>query len=113
MSDSLQVTSQIPLVSVVCISYNHEKYINQALESILAQKTAFPFEIIAADDCSTDGTQSIIQQLADEHPNIIVPVLRPKNLGINNNYYDAVQRVRGEFIAICDGDDYWIDDNKL
>ena len=101
------------IVSVLCCTYNHEKFIREALDSIVSQKVDFPFEIIIADDASTDKTQEIIKEYYEKYPHLIVPILRDKNLGIGPNYYDALNHVRGKYLAICDGDDQWIDPLKL
>ncbi len=100
-------------VSVVTITYNHEKYIRETLDSILAQQTNFTFELIIADDHSTDGTQAIVREYAAAHPDIIVPVLRQKNIGAQRNFHDALRRTKGKYIALCEGDDYWTDPHKL
>lgn len=100
-------------VSVCMISYNHERFIRQALESVCNQKTTFQFEIIIGDDCSTDNTQNIIKEIAEQYPDLIIPVLRNKNLGATKNSYDIKKRASGKYIAILEGDDYWIDDYKL
>jgi len=102
-----------PKVSIVCITYNHEKMIEKALQGFVNQKTNFPFEAIVADDCSTDNTPNIIQKYAIEYPEIIRPVLRIKNIGSIPNYRDAVSKANGKYLAICDGDDYWTDEYKL
>ncbi len=102
-----------PLVSVIVLSYNHEKYIRQALNSIVTQKTDFPFEVYVGDDASTDKTPQIIQAYADKYPELIKPVLRKKNLGANSNYVDIVKRCRGKYLAFLDGDDFWNSSTKL
>lgn len=102
-----------PKVSIVCITYNHEKMIERALQGFVNQKTNFPFEAIIADDCSTDNSPSIIQKYAKEYPAIIKPILRDKNIGSLPNYRDAVSKANGQYLATCDGDDYWTDEFKL
>ena len=102
-----------PIVSICSITYNHEKYIATAIESFLMQKTDFPFEIVIDDDCSTDNTQKIIQRYQEKYPNIIKAHLRKKNVGAMLNFIDNMKRARGEYLALCEGDDYWIDENKL
>lgn len=102
-----------PKVSVITITFNHEKFIKQALESIVKQKTNFDFEVIIADDCSTDDTQNIVKEYAKKYPNIVKPILREKNIGAQLNFKDAIQKAQGEYIALCEGDDYWIDLTKL
>lgn len=102
-----------PKVSIICITYNHEKMIERALLGFVNQKINFPFEAIVADDCSTDNTPSIIQKYAKEYPTIIKPILRDKNIGSLPNYRDAVSKATGQYLATCDGDDYWTDEFKL
>ncbi len=102
-----------PLVSIVTISYNQENYIKDALESFVTQKTKFPFEAIIADDCSTDQTPEIIQDYANRYPDIITPILRQKNIGVQANLFDAMQKATGKYIALCEGDDYWTEHDKL
>lgn len=105
-----------PLVSVLCVCYNHAKYIRRALESVVCQKTDFPFEIIIHDDASTDGSQEIIREYKKRYPQLIVPILQAKNqysqgISIRNQF--LVPRIRGEFAIILECDDYWCDDHKL
>lgn len=109
------IASGAPLVSVICLCYNHEKTISQALESILGQKTDFPFELIVHDDASTDATPQIVRTYAEKYPDIIVPVLQKENqihtCNIAKEYIAPL--LRGRFVAICEGDDYWTDPEKL
>lgn len=107
-----QYDSQPVKVSVCVITYNHVNYIGQCLESILNQKTNFTFEIIVADDASTDGTIDIIRKYATKHPDIVKPVFHDKNVGVYQNYKDAHSKATGTYVAHCDGDDYWYE-NKL
>ncbi len=100
-------------VSILTITYNHEKYIARAIESFLMQKTDFPFEIIIADDASTDKNQEIIKAFRDKYPKVIKPILRKENLEPNDNWLDAVCHCKGKYIALCEGDDYWTDPYKL
>ena len=102
-----------PLVSVLCCTYNHKDYIEKALNSILNQKLDFPMEIIVSDDASKDGTQEIIKKYAKKYPSIIKANLRSENVGVGENYYEALKEVSGKYLAICDGDDCWLDENKL
>jgi hypothetical protein len=102
-----------PKVSVVSITYNHEAYIREALDGFVAQKTDFPVEIIVADDASTDATPAIIQEYADRHPHLFRPILRSENVGTHANLIDALSAARGTYLALCEGDDYWIDPMKL
>ena len=101
-------------VSVLCAAYNHERFIGKALDGILNQKTSFDYEVIVADDASTDQTQEIIRQYQEKYPEKMEKcILREKNVGIGENYFEALSRVEGEYLAICDGDDCWIDEHKL
>jgi glycosyltransferase involved in cell wall biosynthesis len=100
-------------VSVIVATYNQEKYIRHTLESIVTQKTDFDFEALVGDDCSTDGTAEIIREFATKYPNIIVPYIREKNLGMYGNIPELMTHAKGEYISIIEGDDYWIDENKL
>ncbi|SEG31566.1 Glycosyltransferase involved in cell wall bisynthesis [Methylobacterium sp. 190mf] len=101
-----------PVVSVLCITYNQESFIRQTLDSILSQRTDFPFELIVGDDKSSDGTAEIIAEYATRHPNLVA-ILRPENVGVVKNLDDIAGRVSGEYVAICEGDDYWTDPDKL
>ncbi|MBD3843992.1 MAG: glycosyltransferase, partial [Campylobacterales bacterium] len=101
------------MVSVICTTYNHEKFIEQALESMANQKTNFKYEILVGDDCSTDKTASIVEKLYQKYPDIIVPVLRKSNIGPKENHLDLFNRAKGKYIALNEGDDYWTDFNKL
>lgn len=102
------------LVSIVSISYNQEKFIAQALEGFIAQQHPdFDIEIIVADDASSDGTQKIIRDLQSQHPELIHALLREKNVGVRDNLSDALCHAKGDYIALCEGDDYWTDDTKL
>ena len=101
-----------PIVSVLCITYNQARFIRQTLDSILGQVTDFPFELLVGDDRSSDGTAEIIADYAARHPNLVA-VLRSENLGPNKNFSDLTARARGEYVAICEGDDYWTDSSKL
>ena len=100
-------------MSVVTTTHNQEAYVHDAFDSFVAQQIDFPMEIIVADDASTDATPAIIQEYADRYPHLFRPILRPKNLGLNRNLVDALSRARGTYIALCEGDDYWIDPLKL
>ncbi|SDB46545.1 Glycosyl transferase family 2 [Pseudobutyrivibrio sp. YE44] len=100
-------------VSVVVATYNQEKYIGHTLESIVSQKVNFEYEVIVGDDCSTDGNAAVIKEYAEKYPDIIVPILREKNLGMGGNVADLTMRTTGEYVAFIEGDDFWIDENKL
>lgn len=102
-----------PKVTACLITYNHIRYISQAIESVLVQKTDFPFEIVIADDCSTDGTQEIIKEYKKKYPDIIRLILQEKNIGPALNSIELFKAARGEYIAYLDCDDFWTDENKL
>lgn len=101
------------VVSVVMPTYNHEKYIRQAIEGVLMQETDFLFELIIVEDCSVDDTKKIALEYAEKHPEIINVLDSEKNLGITDNYFRAMGAITGKYIAICEGDDYWTDPLKL
>lgn len=100
-------------VSIHMISYNHEKFIDDAIQGVLLQKTDFPFELIISDDCSTDNTPNIIKHYQERYPDIVKPVIRSKNLGSMANFIDTFKYCTGKYIALNEGDDYWTDPNKL
>lgn len=90
------------------MTYNQEKYIAECLQSIVDQETNFDFEVIIADDCSTDRTRIIVEEFASKYPHLVIPVLHEKNVGVGLNYRSAHDRARGEYVAHCDGDDVWL-----
>ena len=102
-------------VTVYLSTYNQEDYVAQALDSILMQKTSFPFEIIAADDCSTDGTQRIIMDYAGRHPGKIIPFFTSPNVGGCKKLTDVIDAglFRGQYLAWLEGDDYWLGEDRL
>lgn len=105
-----------PLVSICCRTYNHEKYIADALDSFLMQETSFPFEIIVHDDASTDKTADIIREYEKKYPEIVKPIYQKENKysqGINITREFIVPQIRGKYVATCEGDDFWIDKYKL
>lgn len=108
---------EIPLVSVCCITYNHESYIAQALDGFLMQRTSFPFEVLIHDDASTDNTADIIREYEKKFPKIIKPIYQKENQYSQGKRDISATwnfpRAKGKYIAMCEGDDYWIDENKL
>ena len=103
-------------ISICCITYNHEKFIEKCIEGFLEQECNFRVEIIIYDDASTDQTSKIVKQFADKYPSIIQPIFSEKNqfsLGVNPYYAYVFPKARGKYIAICDGDDFWGDKRKL
>lgn len=103
-------------LTVFCLAYNHGQYIKQCLDGFVLQQTNFKFEVVVHDDASTDDTARIIQSYADKYPGLIVPILEEENQFSKRN--NSISRIvipyfRGKYIAFCEGDDYWIDQNKL
>jgi glycosyltransferase involved in cell wall biosynthesis len=108
--------NNLPLVSISCMTYNHAPYIRQCLEGFLMQKIDFPIEVLIHDDASTDGTVDIIREYEQKYPEIIKPIYQTENQyskGIDVFTVYNISRARGKYIAICEGDDYWIDPYKL
>lgn len=101
------------MVSVCCITYNHEQYIAAALDSFLMQQTSFEFEILVGEDCSKDGTRAVIQEYVDRYPGRIRLVHHEANIGAIRNQVDVITKSKGRYIALCDGDDFWTDQRKL
>lgn len=105
-----------PLVSIICLTYNHAEYIRQCLEGFLMQQTDFSFEIIVHDDASTDGTAIIVKEYAEKYPDRFVPVLQTVNQysqGVSIGKTFLYPLAKGKYIAECEGDDYWTDPLKL
>jgi len=103
-------------VSVICLTYNHEKHIARALDGFVNQKTDFAFEVLVHDDCSTDGTADIVRAYAERYPDIIRPILQTDNKYSKGIWIDrdiVAPLAKGIYIAFCEGDDYWCDPNKL
>lgn len=106
----------LPLVTIRCCTYNHEKFIRQTLDGFVMQKTDFPFEAIVHDDASTDGTAAIIRKYAEKYPDIIKPIIEKENQYSKKD--GSLLRIlnahtKGKYAAICEGDDYWTDPLKL
>ena len=104
------------LVTVVCITYNHEKYLREALDGFLSQKTDFQYKIVIHDDASTDNTAAIIEEYALKYPQIVVPIYQKENQyqrGVNILKEYVSPLLEGKYYAFCEGDDYWCDPDKL
>ncbi|MBW8190826.1 glycosyltransferase [Neiella marina] len=106
-------SEQPVLVSVLAFAYNHEKYIAEALESWLMQRCDFKFEIVIGEDCSTDSTLEIIERYQEQYPDIVRVVSDVKNVGSRENFLRTAVLCKGKYVAYCEGDDYWIDAEKL
>jgi glycosyltransferase involved in cell wall biosynthesis len=105
-----------PLVSICCITYNHEIFIRDAIEGFLMQKSTFPIEIIIHDDASTDKTAEIVAEYANKYPELIFPIFQTENQfskGIKISATYVWPKAKGKYIALCEGDDYWTDPFKL
>lgn len=100
-------------LSVCCVTYNHERYLPTALNSVLAQDVNFDFEIIIGDDFSTDGSRKIIEEYHNRYPEKIKPIFQPINSGGKKNFIDVRNAAKGEYIIMLETDDYWINNNKL
>lgn len=109
--------SSIPLVSVVCITYNQVGYVRECLDGFLMQKTNFKFEILVHDDASTDGTADIIKEYQLKYPDLFFPIYQRENQfskGVKGILITFVfPMCKGKYIALCEGDDFWTDPNKL
>ena len=103
-----------PLVSVWMVTYNHEKFIAEALDSVLMQVTDFDFEIVIGEDCSKDGTRAIIREYEQKYPHLIRAVYHEQNVGASRNAYEFTLPIcKGKYVACLEGDDYWTDPGKL
>ena len=110
------MSSNIPTVTICCITYKHEKYIRECLNGFIMQKTNFPFEVIVHDDASPDKTADIVREYEAKYPDIIKPIYQTQNqrsLGKKVSLTYVYPKVRSKYIAICEGDDFWCDPNKL
>jgi predicted O-linked N-acetylglucosamine transferase (SPINDLY family)/glycosyltransferase involved in cell wall biosynthesis len=121
LSKPVRITEQIwpddvlPLVSICCFTYNHKDFIEEAIEGFLMQETTFPVEIIIRDDASTDGTSQIVKNYSKKYPQIIKPILLAENqYSQRREAFTKIHSVaRGNYIALCEGDDYWAEPTKL
>jgi glycosyltransferase involved in cell wall biosynthesis len=100
-------------VSVLVVTYNHARFVREALDSALAQRLPQPFEILVSEDCSTDGTREIVQEYAERRPHLIRLLLSERNLHSNQVVARGFRAARGRYLALLDGDDYWTDEGKL
>lgn len=119
ISDSYELPNNVldavpePLVTIRTSTYNHGPYIRQCIEGVLMQKTNFPFELIIGEDYSTDETRDIVFEYAKKYPDIIRVITADYNVGSKANGRRCIRACRGKYMALCEGDDYWIDPLKL
>lgn len=113
----MNLEHQDTMVSICCITYNQASYIRDALDGFIKQNTDFGYEVLIHDDASDDGTAEIIREYAERYPNLIYPILQTENQyskGLTNiSGTFNFPRARGKYIAMCEGDDYWTDADKL
>lgn len=116
ISDQTFDSETMPLVSIICNTYQHKEFIADAINGFLMQETSFPVEILIHDDASTDGTAEIVKSFEIKYPNLIKPIYQKVNQysqGIKPSIHFQYPRALGKYIAFCEGDDYWTDPNKL
>lgn len=104
---------KLPIVSVAIITYNQQHTIAQTIDSIISQKGDFDLDVVIGEDFSSDDTRKICLEYKDKFPDIINLVLQESNQGLVKNFIDTIKSCKGDFIAVCAGDDYWIDDQKI
>lgn len=107
------MSTRKPLLSIALITYNQEKYIAECIESMINQLTDFPFEIVIGEDFSTDNTRNICIDYQKKYPHLIRILAHDSNLGMMGNWIATINACVGDYVAICEGDDYWIDPLKL
>lgn len=100
-------------LTVATTTYNQEKFIGACIDGIVMQNTNFAFKLVISDDCSTDNTKKILKEYEKKYPNIVKPIFRKKNLGPMDNFIETLNEIDTEYVAFCDGDDFWTDPNKL
>lgn len=100
-------------ISACIITYNHEDFIIECLEGAISQKVNFEYEIVIGEDLSSDSTRQICINYVEKYPNLIRFIRREKNLGMSGNWIKTIKECEGEYIALCEGDDYWTDSYKL
>src|ERR1039458_1989546 len=111
-SDSARLVTN-PVVSVIMVTYKHERYLAEAIEGVIRQKTSFPVELLIGEDCSTDGTREIALSYQKRVPEMIRVITSEKNVGMHENFARLIVAARGKYIAFCDGDDFWHRPDKL
>lgn len=109
----MSISGSDVIVSICCITYNHEKYIAEALDGFLMQETSFKYEILIGEDCSSDDTKAILADYRARYPDRIQVFSSETNLGAVKNFTNVLKKSKGKYIAFCDGDDFWTDAKKL
>ena len=105
--------SHLPKVSVFILTYNQVGYVEQMVESILVQRGDFDLELVIGDDASSDGTTEVLISFQERYPDRIILLRSTENMGLTKNFMRTLERCKGDYLAICDGDDYWTDPLKL
>ncbi|WP_319591533.1 glycosyltransferase [uncultured Draconibacterium sp.] len=116
MEDNHPKEEKTPVLSICCTVYNHANFLEETLNGFLMQKVNFPIEILINDDCSTDDSKQIIQKYVKENPGVFTPFYQKENQyskGVRPMTQLLLPKARGKYIALCEGDDYWSDPNKL
>ena len=111
--DCAEASVGLPKVSVAMITYNHEKFIGKAIDSVLAQEIEVKVELVIGEDCSVDTTRSIVETYAARFPGVFRLVTSNENVGTMKNFVRTIQACRGDYIAFLEGDDYWTNKDKL
>jgi len=111
--DDTEASAALPKVSVAVITYNHEKFIGKAIESVLTQEIEVGVELVIGEDCSVDSTRSIVETYATRFPGVIRLVTSNENVGVMKNFVRTIEACRGDYIAFLEGDDYWTSEDKL
>ena len=116
IGEEMKESGEKAAVSIICEAYNHGPYIKDALEGFVNQKTTFPFVVLVHDDASTDNTADVIREYEKKYPALIKAICQTENQyskGVNITETYGLPRVEGEYVALCEGDDYWTDPRKL
>jgi glycosyltransferase involved in cell wall biosynthesis len=112
ISDPSRLTRE-PLVSVIMLAYRHGPYLAQAIEGVVMQKAEFGIELVIGEDCSPDNTMEVALRYQRDYPDMVRIITSPKNVGMIKNLQRVMDASRGQFLAFCEGDDYWIDEEKI
>ena len=108
-----ELANKKTMVSISMLTYNHEKYIEQAIKSVLMQEVDFDYQLIIGEDCSTDNTRNIVIKYAQAYPDKIIAILHDKNVGMKENVFAVRKFLTGKYIALLEGDDCWLNKSKL